>query len=312
MRSRRSDDFFASARYAWKSSTSPWRAATSRTVGREERIDGARSLSHAFARRPASATRAGSSPSFATNGTSEARRSCVSSSSPGLRLPAEGARARAEGVAHEAPVPRPHLVRDEEIARRRGDSLDTPRRRAGPGRSRRAGTSARAVAIGTSPLRASAATSERRRDALRRRQVASAVREHLLRGGSLVEHAVVARSRRSRGRGQDRRPEARARPTPRSEACTSSRRRGRPSRAQTGTCQVSFVEPVEPVGRKRFCERRSAARRPCRRARPSRAGRPAGRETNEMPERAAGFFAASAIDATKSSDVALPHACAFR
>ena len=63
--------------------------------GHHERVDRPSGpSSHAFARRFASATRAGSSPSFATNGTSASRRSCVSSSSP--RLPVQpSARARA-------------------------------------------------------------------------------------------------------------------------------------------------------------------------------------------------------------------------
>jgi hypothetical protein len=85
-----------------------------------------------------------------------------------------------------------------------------------------------------------------------------------------------------------------------------------PVRAQTGICHVSFVEPDEPVGRKRFCSRRRRGAPPVQASSAATSGTPGWSRNEKKAVLTVGFFDSVAIDPTKSAAVAFPNACAFR
>ena len=87
---------------------------------------------------------------------------------------------------------------------------------------------------------------------------------------------------------------------------------GSPVRAQTGTRHVSFVDPVEPVGRKRFCDKRSFGAPLVHTSSAVTRGTPGWSRNERKAGMTAGVCVASAIAATKSSAVAVPQAWAFR
>ncbi len=250
----------------------------------------------------ACATRPGSSPSFATNGTSPARRSCVSSSSPGLgpspaRAPGRRTpRSRTRGSAAPA---RP---RRERPGAKRRRSSGSPRRRPGRGFAK-TGTSPSAVAIGTSRC---ARARPRRRASRRARQapVPAGDGEDLAEEVALVEHAVIAvpafaRTRAGHGPGRARLPDAPARSVqatgPRGPPCARKRQR-----------HVSRDEPVDPVGRNLFWARTSVGTPQPHRRSTVTSGTPGWSRNERNAGTTVGFFTASAIEETKSSAVALP------